>query len=1043
MPDCSVTAAGKIQEDNAVKKIVEILSGLEKPHHDYRPALMWFWNDELREEEISAQLEEFAKKGVNDFFVNATWGMTDEYLGERYFEIVKHTVKEAKRLGLSFWIYDEFNWPSGTAGGQLLRDHPETRAKVLVSTKKTLGSMSRFDELYIKGDFIAAQLVYQDHPEDGAVDVSHELKIEKNAHGFWASFINERSAYVDLHILSVRYQDKVEAASRFCTEEPGYVDALDEKAMRAFIDSTHEKYREAVGEEFGKTVKGLFTDEVCVGSPHEMGHGGIPWNDAMKEKFEARFGYDVTPWLYALVEKPVTAREKQVRCHYWKLVTELVRDAHIRQVYEWCDREKIAYTGHFDGEESLLWCIYQSGDIFELLKWMHIPGIDSIFSRTKINDENFNIAGKIVASAARFFDRDRTMCETYTMSTGQLRFDEMRRVANRLMVLGVNMIQYMGAKYSWDNARKLSDIAGQPSHNYHNSMFKRYDLFGDYVARIQYMSAGTRPQGRVLLLWPETSVCTNVNAQNNLFDYRNDSDIWPYEAAAIGIVNALLEMNIEYDMFSEWLADDIAADNGAARLYGGEYDTVILPNTSDTTQSIMALIRRLQAAGVKIVFADELPGLNVDTAEYEEPFGETPAQEGVTVLAENVSFLRLNDIDERQHGSIGKRGRGRNADYKAMLEEAVGYGKRTLDIRHDGDIYTGLRRGKNADVVFLCNDADAQRTASIAYRPGMQLLDPDTCTEKVLVCKDGRAEIHFDPCQMYVLIEADEKADWMQKSDMETAVLQALPSNCGLEVQRGNILVADWSYAPYEGTDEPIRMPAEDSFIKINDEWVPGKYANIGQKGLLVFDFEAEIIPESVMMYAEYRDVLRCELNGERIDDKWSHCRLWGVRDASLEVAPLLRKGKNRLTLAFRMPDYNILYRAPYVMLRGDFETDHKDIMAKREVYEALPVNRQGYPRFCGDAVYHFEVELSEEQAAQSEFVTLDTREAAELFVNGESVGVRLWAPYRFDTAGLFKAGKNTVCVRLTMPMWNHFCRQGDEIDVGLLGAPKLERKIN
>ena len=34
-------------------------------------------------------------------------------------------VAEAKRLGLHFWIYDEYNWPSGIAGGKVLRDHPE------------------------------------------------------------------------------------------------------------------------------------------------------------------------------------------------------------------------------------------------------------------------------------------------------------------------------------------------------------------------------------------------------------------------------------------------------------------------------------------------------------------------------------------------------------------------------------------------------------------------------------------------------------------------------------------------------------------------------------------------------------------------------------------------------------------------------------------------------------------------------------------------------------------------------------------------------
>jgi len=41
--------------------------------------------------------------------------MTVPYLSEAYFDCYRLAVEEAKRLGLHVWLYDEYNWPSGTA----------------------------------------------------------------------------------------------------------------------------------------------------------------------------------------------------------------------------------------------------------------------------------------------------------------------------------------------------------------------------------------------------------------------------------------------------------------------------------------------------------------------------------------------------------------------------------------------------------------------------------------------------------------------------------------------------------------------------------------------------------------------------------------------------------------------------------------------------------------------------------------------------------------------------------------------------------------
>ena len=1016
----------------------ELIKGLIELQPDYRPATMWWWGDELCEKEITAQMEAFKEKGIVDFFVNHTWGALDEYLGERFFEMIKYTVNEAKRLGLSFWMYDEFNWPSGVAGGLVTKKHPEYKAKALHKDMKYLSPNVSLYDVYYNGEFAAARAYFCDGSGE-SVDVSDKVTVKANEHGFWLSYQNDSCADINLCIMWYEQGMGVQPAGQWGKHslwEPGCLDSLKPGGIQEFIKETHEKYKAVIGDEFGKTVKGIFTDEIYIGINGWAYY--VPWSDVIKDKFIERFGYDYTPYTYALIETAKTPEEKKVRYHYWLLVKELMRDNHLKAIYEWCDKENIKYTGHLCGEEDIIWSINRSGSHFEMLKWMHVPGIDSIYSRDYItNHENFDVAPKLGASCAKHFGRDRLLCETYTMSLHKLRYDEMRRIANRLLVLGVNMIQYMGVCYSMENGRKGpgNDISGGPSFGPDDPMFTHRGTFGDYVSRIQYLSAKTKPAGKVLLMCPQTAVCVNMEYDKLRPLNYPCPNTWKYEATNVGLINALSDINVEYDLFDDGMAADMQAADGVATFYGCNYDAVILPYTGETTRDVHNMIDRLKNAGVKLVFVNELPNAVVDEAAVDAKFGAAPAKEGVTVLDENVTFMRFDNLDNMV--------RGRSDAFKAFLFEALGSSGRTLDIKHDGDIYTSFRSNGKENVVFLCNDADEIRHASIAYKEGMQLVDPDTCRSIKLSPAGGRAEIAFAPYQMYILLEAEEKVDWPEEDMLfvKSEPMLTLSNVCDIELEKGNIITADWKYAHYTDAENPIAVP-EDELVPTTFGRVPAKYANINEHGLMVFDFNVEDIPEAVTLFAEYYYVLRCELNGVRIDKDWQNCHLWGPHCASLDVTALLKKGANRLAMVFTMPDFNIPYEAPFMMLRGNFETDHKSIFATRSSHTASPVNTQGNPRFCGEATYHFNVTLTAKEAEEAAFLTADTREAMELFINGVSAGIRMWNPQKFNVEGMLKEGENKISLKLTLPMWNLLNAKGDELEVGLLSAPVIEKKL-
>lgn len=94
----------------------------------------WMWNDKLEKEKLSQQLQEIKERGMNQVIIHPRFGLETPYLSEEWFEMVDFVVNEAQKSGMKLWIYDELNWPSGYAGGEVLGNNPELCAKHLVKS---------------------------------------------------------------------------------------------------------------------------------------------------------------------------------------------------------------------------------------------------------------------------------------------------------------------------------------------------------------------------------------------------------------------------------------------------------------------------------------------------------------------------------------------------------------------------------------------------------------------------------------------------------------------------------------------------------------------------------------------------------------------------------------------------------------------------------------------------------------------------------------------------------------------------------------------
>src|SRR5262249_31994953 len=110
----------------------------KNPPRQYSTGPLWVWNDLLTEEEIRSTLRDLAGQDVKQAWVHPRPGLMTPYLSDDWFHLWRVALREAKRLDMNLWIYDENSYPSGFAGGRVPEVMPQSRGRGLVFRESNL-----------------------------------------------------------------------------------------------------------------------------------------------------------------------------------------------------------------------------------------------------------------------------------------------------------------------------------------------------------------------------------------------------------------------------------------------------------------------------------------------------------------------------------------------------------------------------------------------------------------------------------------------------------------------------------------------------------------------------------------------------------------------------------------------------------------------------------------------------------------------------------------------------------------------------------------
>lgn len=387
-------------------------------------------------------LETLVAQGFGGIVCNVSF---QEYLAsEDKWAAFVRGVKTAKDMGMALWLYDERGYPSGVAGGLVLRDHPEWQARgLLIAEAVSEGGEVTLD--LPPGTLVTASafpLTGQGIVRDGAVDLAdrvREGKLSWNAPaGRWRVIaITDDYLYEGTH-----------AALSLADKLP-YINLLMPEPTARFIEVTHAAYARHLGDDLGQWFVATFTDEPSLMSLflRPMPYSVLPWGPNVAEEFRRRRGYDLQPLLPLLVADAGGA-EKRVRYDFWLTVAELVADSFFGQIQDWCRAHNVLSGGHLLMEESVAGHVPLYGDFLRCVRRTDAPSIDCLTSLPP--QVPWQIA-RLISSAADLDGNAVTMCETSDhvqryRGAGDERpvrlvtADEIRGTCNRLILGGINVI---------------------------------------------------------------------------------------------------------------------------------------------------------------------------------------------------------------------------------------------------------------------------------------------------------------------------------------------------------------------------------------------------------------------------------------------------------------------------------------------------------------------------------------------------------------------------------------------------------------------------
>lgn len=545
----------------------------------------------MTKEKVDVTLEALKEMGMGGAHFHCRTGMDMQYLGTEFMEIMRYAIEKAKKLEMKTYLYDEDRWPSGYGGGFVTKDK-EFRSRFLLFSPKELpleeeakafdGREASSGKAISSGErtFLAR---YEICLNEGCLQTYRRLEE------------NERS-----EASSVWYAYLEISGDNPWFNNQAYVNTLDPRAIRRFLEVAYERYYEAFGTMFGTEIPSIFTDEPQFSFKSMLGYAAdlqeltLPYTDDFDETYFAAFGESILNYLPELFWELPNNAVSVHRYHYHSHLSERFAKAYSDQIGEWCEEHGILLTGHMMREPFLESQTAALGEAMRNYRKFGMPGIDNLCDKREFT------TAKQAQSAVHQYGRSGMTSELYGVTNWDFDFRNHKLSGDWQAALGVTLrVPHL----TWTSMRGEAKRDYPASIGPQSPWYQEYPYIENYFARVNTVLTAGKPEVRIGVIHPVESYWLYWGCREQTEEIRNEQ-----EQRFLELIDWLLYGLIDFDYISEALLTDFRQEKESGFQVGAmSYEAIIVPSCVTLRSTTIERLAEFRKRGGTVIFAGKIP----------------------------------------------------------------------------------------------------------------------------------------------------------------------------------------------------------------------------------------------------------------------------------------------------------------------------------------------------------------------------------------------------------------------------------------------------
>ncbi len=572
------------------------------PTSEFRGAPFWAWNTKLDDETLLEQIDIFKEMGIGGFHMHVRTGMETTYLNDEFMHFVKLCNEKAKKEDMLCWLYDEDRWPSGAAGGYVTKNHRHRQKAFHLEATDPRGGE------YFAKDFDEYLRLTENNGKCTGYFISrYGVKLDEN--GFLVDYkkLDETESYDG----DIWYGYMYIGRTSGWYNGQSYIDTLSKEAVEEFVRVTYDAYYKAVGEDFGKSIPAIFTDEPQVPFRRSLPDSrsknlvAVPFTDDFEETYKSTYNESILEKIPELFWEKENNGCIRTRYRYVDHMCERFVCAFVDTIGLWCEKHNIAFTGHMMNEPTLNSQTSSLGEAMRCYRNFQLPGMDLLCDRLEYS------TAKQVQSAVHQYGREGMLSELYGVTGWDFPFRGHKRQGDWQAALGVTIRVH---HLTWVSMKGDAKHDYPASIGYQSPWYKEYKYIEDHFARVNTALTRGTPNVRVGVIHPIESfwLYTGPNDKTALKRGYLDDQFSK-------LTYTMCESGVDFDFISESLLPELC-EKGSNPIKVGkmEYDCIVVPVMDTMRATTLERLEAFVKNGGTVINLGEAP-VYLDAVKSDKP----------------------------------------------------------------------------------------------------------------------------------------------------------------------------------------------------------------------------------------------------------------------------------------------------------------------------------------------------------------------------------------------------------------------------------------